>query len=276
MIWRLNLIMNGVFDLLMRPFMLQSAWPGLIVASLFASIVLVVLFHFTSNPTAIRRTRNRLIARTLELLMFQHDLRASFLACGRILWANAAYLFQFLRPIAAGFVPLLLIFVQMESWFDRRPLRVGEQTVLTVEMNDATSVLDQSAELHPASILKVDSPPVRIPSRNELAWRIMATGDGDGWIDVTSNGMKNRKSLSVRDHLVRLSPNRESSGILAQLLSPSEPPLARSGPLRNMRVSYPRREIFIGYTEISWIVASFVLMMVFSLLLGRLFGVRVV
>ena len=71
MMWRLNLVINGLFDLLMRPFMVQSAWPGLIVASLVASIVLVVLFHFSSNPNAIRRTRNRLLARTLELLMFQ-------------------------------------------------------------------------------------------------------------------------------------------------------------------------------------------------------------
>ena len=49
MMWRLNLVINGLFDLLMRPFMVQSAWPGLIAASLVASIVLVVLFHFSSN-----------------------------------------------------------------------------------------------------------------------------------------------------------------------------------------------------------------------------------
>ena len=276
MMWRLNLVINGLFDLLMRPFMVQSAWPGLIAASLVASIVLVILFGFTSNPNAIRRTRNRLLARTLELLMFQHDLRASFTACGRILTANAAYLFQFLRPMAVGLIPLLLIFVQMESWFDRRPLRIGEHAVLSVEIDQSESVLNQTLELQLAEMLKIDSPPVRIPARNELAWRIAAKGPGNGWVDVTSGGIKERKSLSAGDQLVRLSQTRESHGMLQQLFSPSEPPLNASSPIRRMLVSYPRRELLIGQTAIPWLVAALGLIMIMSLILGRLFGIRVV
>lgn len=276
MMWRLNLVINGLFDLLMRPFMLQSAWPGLIAASLVASVVLVVLFYFSSNPIAIRRTRNRLFARTLELLMFQHDMRASFTACGRILIANADYLFQFLRPMAVGLIPLLLIFVQMESWFDRRPLRIGEQAVLSVEIDPSEPVLEQTVDLELPETLRIDSPSVRVPSRNELAWRISATGPGDGWIDVIHRGVKERKTLSTGDQLIRLSQTRESSGMLQQLLSPSEPPLDGRSPIRRMLVSYPRRELLIGDTEIPWFVAAFVLIMVFSLALGRLFGIRVV
>lgn len=275
MMGRLNLVINGLFDLLMRPFMLQSAWPGLIATSLIAAIVLVVLFHFSSNPTAIRRTRNRLVARTLELLMFQHDMRASITACGRILVANAAYLFQFLRPMAAGLIPLLLIFVQMESWFDRRPLRIGEQAVLSVEIDPAESVLDQTIDLQLPDMLIIDSPSVRIPSKNELAWRIAATGPGDGWIDVISGGIKERKTLSTGDQLVRLSKTRETNGMLQQLFSPSEPPLDNGGPIRRMQVSYPRRELLIGQTEIPWFVAAFGLIMIMSLILGRLFGIRI-
>lgn len=276
MMWRLNLVINWLFDLLMRPFRVQSAWPGLIAASLVASIVLVVLFHFSSNPNAIRRTRNRLLARTLELLMFQHDLRASFTACGRILTANAAYLFQFLRPMAVGLIPLVLIFVQMESWFDRRPLRIGEQAVLSVEIDQSRSVLDQSIGLQLPEMLKIDSPPVRIPSKNEFAWRIAATASGNGWVEVISGGIKERKSLSTGDQLVRLSKTRESNGMLQQLFSPSEPPLDNGGPIRRMQVSYPRRELLIGQSEVPWLLAAFVLIMVMSLILGRLFGIRVV
>ena len=275
MMSRLNLVINGLFDLLMRPFMVQSAWTCLIAASLVASIVLVILFGFTSNPNAIRRTRNRLLARTLELLMFQHDLRASFTACGRILTANAAYLLQFLRPMAVGLIPLLLIFVQMESWFDRRPLRIGEQAVLSVELDQSKSVLDQTIDLQLPEILKIDSPPVRIPSKNEFAWRIAATGLGDGWIDVITGGINERKSLSTGEQLVRLSKTRETKGMLQQLFSPSEPPLDNGGPIRRMQVSYPRRELLIGQTEIPWFVAAFGLIMIMSLILGRLFGIRI-
>jgi len=276
MISQLNILINGMFDLLMRPFMGQSAWPGLLFASFLTAIVLVVLFHFSSNPNEIRRTRNRVLARTLELLMFQHDLRASFTACGRILLANGAYLIQFLRPMVVGLIPLILLFAQMESWFDRRPLRVGEQAVLTVGLDPSQSVLSHSAELHFADNLKVDSLPVRVPSKNELGWRIAATGSGEGWIDITCGDAKERKSLSSVGHLTRLSQSRGVPGVLSQLLSPSEPPLDAAGPFRTIHVSYPRREMFIGQTEIPWMVAAFVLMMIFSLILGRLFGIRVV
>jgi hypothetical protein len=64
--------------------------------------------------------------------------------------------------------------------------------------------------------------------------------------------------------------------MLQQLLSPSEPPLDNGGPIRRMQVSYPRRELLIGQSEVPWLVAAFVLIMVMSLILGRLFGIRVV
>ncbi|MFO1003218.1 MAG: hypothetical protein U0936_23030 [Planctomycetaceae bacterium] len=276
MISQLNMVINGLFDLLLRPFMMQSAWPGMLFASFVTAIVLVVLFHFSSDPNEIRRTRNRLLARTLELLMFQHDLRASFSACGRILLANGAYLIQFLRPMVVGLIPLILLFAQLESWFDRRPLRIGEQAVLTVGLDPSHSVLSHSAELQFADNLKVDPLPVRVPSRNELGWRITATGHGEGWIDITLGDKTERKSLSSVDHLTRLSQARVVPGVLSQLLSPSETPLDVQGPFRTIHVSYPRREMFIGQTEIPWIVAAVGLMMIFSLILGRLFGIRVV
>ena len=90
------------------------------------------LFRVASNPVAIRRGRNRTIARTLELLLFRHDLRVSLSACRRILGANVVYLGQFGRPFLVSVVPLCLIYVQMAEWFEHRPLRVGETA--TVEM----------------------------------------------------------------------------------------------------------------------------------------------
>jgi hypothetical protein len=207
--------------------------------------------------------------------MFQHDLRVSLTACGRILLANAAYLLQFLRPMAVAVIPLALIFVQIESWFDRRPLQAGEQTVLTVELDSSRPVLKESVSVKLSDNLRLDSLPVRIPTRNELAWRITAVEDGSHWVDVTVGSVKERKSLSVSDRLVRLSSHRESIGIVRQLLAPSESPLDSAGPVRRMQITYPARELLIGQTEVSWLVAGFVLMMVFSLGLGRVFGVRI-
>ncbi|MFO0919254.1 MAG: hypothetical protein U0872_13195 [Planctomycetaceae bacterium] len=271
----INRTLNGLVDLVLRPFTGLSAWPALVVASLLTAAVLVALFGLSSDQEAIRRTRNRFLARTLELLLFQHDLRVSLTACGRIFAANGAYLWQFLKPMAIGLVPLVLIFVQLESWFDRRPLKVGEQAVLTVRLDPSHPVMTTPAEITVPASARIDSPPIRTPSRNEIAWRIVATESGSEWLNLKVGDTTERKSLVVSDRLARVSPRRESRGIVRELFAPSEPPLATDGAVTRMELSYPRREIDLGLTEIPWVISAVVLMMTFSLLLGQLFGVRI-
>lgn len=274
MIEILNRTMTALFDGLMRPWTTQSPWPAMFVSSLVTAAVLVFLFRISSNAEAIRQSRNRLLARTLELLMFQHDLRISLSACGRILWANAIYVYQFLRPMAVGAIPLILIFAQLESWFQWRPLHVGEHTVLTVELDADYPVLQTPAELSLSDGFQLDSPVVRIPSTNQMAWRIVASQTGFGWIDVKIGDVTERKTIVSGNQLTRLSPQRQTAGQLSGLLSPSEKSLALSSPVLRMQIKYPSREMSLGATEVSWILASIGLMMLLSLVLGRIFGIR--
>lgn len=270
----LNRTMTALFDGLMQPWKMQSPWPAMVVSSLVTAAVLVFLFRISSNPESIRQSRNRLLARTLELLMFQHDLRVSLTACGRILWANAVYIFQFLRPMAVGAIPLLLIFAQLESWFQWRPLHVGERTVLTVDVDAAYPVSSTLAELSLSDGLQLDSPVVRIPSTNQLAWRIKASETAVGWADVKIGDVTERKTILSGDQLTRLSVQRQTGGQMSGLLSPGESSLASSSPVRRMQISYPLREISLGATEVSWILVCVGLMMVLSLGIGRMFGIR--
>lgn len=275
MMWTFHRALNGLFDLLLWPFRLHNPWPGLIAASLVTAAVLVALFSISSNPSAIRRSRNKLLARTLELLLFQHDLRVGLTACGRIVSANLAYLFQFLKPLCVGLVPLLLLFVQTENWFERRPFLVGEQGVLTVELATAYPVLTTPVQLQLSESLRVDSPPVRIPSKNELAWRFVAESGTANWAEVTVAGIHERKHVVTGTTLARVSSVRVPQGVARELFAPSEKPLASSSPMQRLEISYPTRKLFLGLTEIPWIAAVLVLMMVFSLGLGRLFGVPI-
>lgn len=275
MMWLINHFMNFVFDLVMRPFQVRSPWPGLIEASLLTAFVLVGLFRLTSNSSAILRARNRFLSRTLELLLFQHDLRVSLTACGRILAANFFYLSQFLLPMIVGLIPLVLIFIQMETWFERRPLEVGESAVLTVQLDPTLSVVGTPVGLELPDTVRQDSPAVRIPATNELAWRLVATKTGAANAEVKVGYDAEGKSLVVGSDLIRVSPRRESRGWANQLFAPSERPLAVMSPIRRMEISYPPRQVTIGLTEVPWIVAAVVLMMLFSLLLGQLFGVRI-
>ncbi len=276
MIRLVNPLLNGLFDLLMWPCIGTSPWPGLIVASFFSAAMFVALFRVSSHQHALRRARNRLVARTLELLFFQHDLRVTLTACGRIFATNVAYLIQFLLPMAIGSLPLILLFAQFESWFERRPLKMGEQVVLTIQLDAGHSVMSSPVELRHSAHVRTDTPAMRIPSRNELAWRLVAVVPGQGWVEVTLDGVCERIALSTGDQVTRIGPRRDGGGVINELFAPSEPPLAASGPFRRLEISYPRREIDLGGRSFSWPVIVIVLMMVFSLVLARLLGVRVV
>ncbi len=271
----INRLLNGIADVVMWPWSGVSPWPGLVVASLLTSVLLVAIFRVTSNQDEIRRSRNRFLARALELLLFQHDLRVSLTACGRILAANLTYLGHFLVPMAISTVPLLLIFVQLESWFDRRPLKLGESAVIVVELDRSQPAISTFATISASNMVRVDSPAVRIPSRNEVAWRVVASNVGVGWVDVTIDGRSERKSLVVGTDLIRTSVRRERRGFISQWLNPSESPMPKVGPIQRIEVWYPPREICIGYSKIPWPAAAVLLMMVFGLVVGRLAGVRI-
>jgi hypothetical protein len=108
-----------------------------------------------------------------------------------------------------------------------------------------------------------------------VAWRLVAAQPGRGMTRISVAEATAEKSVAIGEGMERVSPRRSSAGFVEQLWSPSEPPLAKSSPLRRIEIEYPPRELTIGLTEIPWIVAAVVLMMAFSLILGQIFGVRI-
>src|SRR5437870_2531070 len=99
--------LNGFTDLFVGTLLRQFSrpWPGLLAASLVTSIAMLLVIRLVSSPAAIRRAKDRLVARVLELVLFRHDARVSFTAGGRILAANLAYLQTLLWPVVFSIVP---------------------------------------------------------------------------------------------------------------------------------------------------------------------------
>ncbi|MCC7420342.1 MAG: hypothetical protein IT428_08685 [Planctomycetaceae bacterium] len=269
-----NQLMNFAGDLVMRPWPGASPWVGLTFASLLTAALMVFVFRLTSNQAAVRRTRNRLLARTLELLLFRHSLPVSLSACGRILAEDARYLATLLRPMLVGIVPIVLIFVQMSAWLEARPFAVGESIVLDVELDPGTPILSTSVTLILPGQVRIDSDPVRIPSQNSISWRLKAVDPGASDLRVHVADADASKSVAVGDSFVRVSPQRARRGFWSSLLSPSEASLPADGPITRIALNYPSRTLSIGLHDIHWTIAAIVLMMAFGLALGRIFGVR--
>src|SRR5258708_5460240 len=111
----LNSFTDLVVGSLLRQF--SEPWAGLVALSLVTSIAMLLVIRWVSSPAAIRQTKDRLIARVLELVLFRHDARVSFTAGGRILAANMAYLRTLLWPVAFSAVPCILILTQLSCWY---------------------------------------------------------------------------------------------------------------------------------------------------------------
>lgn len=262
-----NVVANGIADTIMAPFAWENPWPALLVTSFLSSIVLMLTFKRFSNQEAVRVRKGRLISRTLELLLFQHDIVVSLTACGRILIANLAYLKEFLLPLAATMLPCILILIQLECWYGARPFKVGETVLVEAHLRKGEAAEKSAASLTASDVLSVETEGVRVPALGEIDWRLRARAPGEGWIEVQSDGAPVRKRIIVDDRLRKVSISRSRPGLWSELTHPVEPAIEVGSPIERIDVRYPARELRLGDYEIHWLIAFFVLTVVFGLLL---------
>ncbi len=82
------------------------------------------------------------------------------------------------------------------------------------------------------------------------------------------------KSVRVSGTTVRRSPVRPSS-LLGQLIYPAEAPLPRGSNVEAIRVDYADAEINLLGWYTHWIIAFFILTMVFAFALAKPLGVKI-
>ena len=264
--------LNGFTDLVVGSLMRQFSepWTGLVAVSLITSIAMLLVIRVVSSPEAIRRTKDRLIARVLELVLFRHDARVSFTAGGRILAANLAYLRTLMWPLVLSAVPCILILTQLSCWYAWRPLKPGETAVVEVKLRAGFLVLEQPVALSVPAIVRVETEGVRVPATAEVAWRLRAEHEGIDSVDIeVGDEAPIRKQIAVGDTLQKVSPRRSSRGFMDSLLYPAEPPIDNASSIVAVDVRYPARVLYLGNTEVDWVLAFVILTMIFGLVLKK-------
>lgn len=265
-------VLNAIGDIAIGPWLSLSV--ALLISASLLAVVIVGLFRLVARPQEIRRARNRLWARTMELVLFGHDGRSLLTATGRILHANANYLCQFAAPIALSAIPVMLLLIQGAAWFERRPYRVGDPIVVEVALTASHSIFETPVSLKTADCLSVTAGPVRIPSDNELCYRLIGKESGDGWVELTVGGQTIRKQIAIGERLTRVAVERRQGW--ASVFYPAEEPLAANGPLTRISTPYPRRTWDWGYHEYDAGLVGLILTLVMSLVVARLLGVSIV
>lgn len=248
----INSIFNKMFNILFYPFhWLNPVW-GLIFISVVVGIMMLFIFKHTSNQAGIKQLKNELKAHLLEFRLYKDDVALSLEAMKDLFQTNFGYIKFALKPMLILMVPTILILIQLATWYEFRPLQVGEKSILSIKVKNA-AVLDR-VEIQTPEGLQIETPPIRIAPLSEIDWRLKATRVGDWQIRLIVDGKEYSKTVRVGSRFVKLAPYRLAGNSLSGLLYPVEKSLPGDGALSEIHIRYPHRETRVWGMPIHWLV----------------------
>jgi len=272
----INSALNAFFDLLCAPFARLNAWGAMAFLSLLTGLLMLLVFRFTSNQKGIRRTKDLIKGHLLEFRLFKDNLGVTMRAFGRVLLYNLRYLAYALKPLLIMIIPLLLILAQLNARFGYRPLHPGEQVLLKVKLVRGTNPLNLDLTIAPSAGFTVETPPLRIEEEGEVDWRLRAVEAGRHDIVLQGQGRSVVKTMAIGPaRLNALAPLKTNRKFFNQLFNPAEPALPRGFPLDSIELVYPGRSLRLLGMDIHWLLAFFVLSLVFGFGLKGLFKVEI-
>jgi hypothetical protein len=276
-VW-LNASSNAVGDLALAPI----AWlPGWLSATLIAAvtgIVLLVVFKYTSNQQAIKRTRNEINANLLALWLFQESAAVVVQAQERILLGAARLFVLALVPILVMAIPVTLILGQLSLWYQQQPLAVENDvengTIVTMTLNGNDDVPLPEVSLQPSEAFETVGGPVRIASKREIWWKIIAREKGIHQLHFRVGDKSVDKELAVGDGFMRVSVQRPGWRCTDALRHPWEKPFAPDFPVRSIEIDYPKRSSWTSGTD-WWLVYWFAMSMMVGFCFRRVLNVNI-
>jgi hypothetical protein len=272
----LNLVLGRLVGAALFPFRPFPPIVGLSVVSLAAAIGMLLVFRATSNQQAIAAVKRRIHAGVFEIRLFNDNPRAMGRAQLDILRHNLTYMRLSLAPMAWMLVPLVLLIAQLQFYYGYDGFVPGQSAIVKVRLKEGASPSSgstPSVALEVPSGLRVETPLVWIPSEREAVWRIGTEKPGDYELTITLDGRSATKRVRVSDQVGWRSPERLEAGFLNGVLYPAEPPIESDVPIEAITVGYPEREVsLLGY-PVHWMIAFFLLSLVFAFALKSRFGV---
>jgi hypothetical protein len=244
----------------------MPGWLSATIVAMVTGVLLLAVFKYTSNQDAVKKVRNGINAELLALKLFKDSPGVSLRSQGRVV-AGAGKLFVLaIVPMLAMAVPVTLLLGQLSVWYQARPLKVGEETVVTVRLNGDAKGAPPPVALVPDDGFEVTLGPVRAGKLSEFCWVIKGRRDGEHKAVVRVGEASAEKQVAVGDRMMRVSALRPGWQWSDMLLYPWEAPFRPDSPFRSIQVDYPARSSWTSGTDkwvIYWFIASFVAALAF-------------
>jgi len=139
-----------------------DADPGYVVLS-------VLVFRRLSEKMPVRSSVNRVWAHVMELGLFIESPALVLRAQRDLLRENVRLLRLAIIPAGILAVLFLFLFPPLNAIYGRAPLPVGEPSVVTIQMKDASM---PSVQLVAPPGMVIETPGVRILHDRQISWRV--------------------------------------------------------------------------------------------------------
>ncbi len=256
-VW-LNAAANACASVLLAPLAMLPGWLSASIVAAVTGVLMLFVFKYTSNQRAIKRARAAIKANLLALSLFKDSAAVSLRSQGRILLGAGMLLLLAIVPMLVMLVPMCLVLGQLGLWYQARPLRVGEEAVVTLKLADTKP---DAAQLAANDAYDVSVGPVRVPSERLVCWNVQARQPGLHRLAFDVGGEHIEKELAIGDGFMRVSQERPSWSWEEALLNPKEKPFSPESPVQAIEIEYPSRAGWTcgsGTWVIYWFIASMV------------------
>jgi hypothetical protein len=262
---RLVVLLNALANLLGRytlaPLAVLPGWLSATLVAAVTGVLLLVAFKYTSNQRALGRVRADIKAHLLALRLFKDSAAVAVRAQGHILLGAFQLMLLAIVPMLVMALPVCLLLEQLGLWYQSRPLPVGEEAVVTVQLAGDAAAPWPDVRLQPTAAVESAVGPVRMFSQRALCWNVRARQAGYHRLVFVVDGRPVEKEVAVGDGFMRVSARRPAREWSDALLHPAEEPLGPDAPVRSIDIEYPDRPSWTSGTDLwvyYWFGASMV------------------
>lgn len=275
--WIFNKFFGKIFEFIFYPFKSLSPWYNMILISLLTGIFMLIVFKYASNQEGIKKVKNKIKAYLLEIRLFKDNLNLMLKAQGNILRYNLTYMKYSLKPMLFMIIPLILIILQLDLWFSHNPLPPRKPAIVKLFLKPEISPLETSINLITPPEIKVETPPLRIIDERQINWRIRPLKKGKFILKFqASNDSTVEKEIIVdSEKFARISYKKVTGNFWKELRFPGEAPLPSNSLIESIEIRYPPARLnFLGL-KIHWLIAFFILSILFGFSLKRFLKVEI-
>ena len=256
MVDSVNSVLIIIFNIIFTPFQRLPDWAGIVFTAVVSGFLFLYVLKYFSDQEKIRKWKDRIIAHILEMRLFNDSI--TLIAKAQIDLIKTVFLYTgaMFRPLLISFIPILIILIQINIRYGYKFLEPGETAILSVVFNDKNT-LNTDFQLHVPDNIRINSPAVRIYSRNEAVWEIEALKYGIYECEISVGSQAFTKIISAEAGGI-ICPVRTGEGLMQNILYPGESSLNGTA-LKRIEVSYRSKTIpGFGY-DFHWLYGFFLL-----------------